>query len=84
VATAFVFTKDISKRSQDWREWEGRRWSVSVSTLRSEDAEMKKYSGEREMAAMGEGGDGSSEGRGKPKLTAEEEDELAELMDDSD
>jgi hypothetical protein len=44
-------------------------------------AEMKKYSEEREKAASGEVGE---ESRGKPQLTAEEEDELAELMDDSD
>ena len=54
-----------------------RRWGL-------DKVEMKKYSDEREKAAMGEGGDGAAEGRGKPKLTAEEEDELAELMDDSD
>jgi len=68
----------------------GRATVVSVSidaTIRRwglDKAEMKKYNEEREKAAMGEGGDGAAEGRGKPKLTAEEEDELAELMDDSD
>jgi WD40 repeat protein len=65
----------------------GRSTVVSVSidsTIRQwglDKAEMKKYSEEREKAASGEG---SEESRGKPQLTAEEEDELAELMDDSD
>jgi WD40 repeat protein len=68
----------------------GRATVVSVSidaTVRRwglDKAEMKKYSGEREKAALGEGGDAAAEGRGKPQLTAEEEDELADLMDDSD
>jgi len=68
----------------------GRATVVSVSidaTIRRwglDKAEMKKYSEEREKAARGEGGEGAVEGRGKPQLTAEEEDELAELMDDSD
>lgn len=65
----------------------GRSTLVSVSidaTIRQwglDKAEMKKYSEERERAARGESGE---ESRGKPQLTAEEEDELAELMDDSD
>lgn len=54
-----------------------RRWSL-------DKAEMNKYGEEREKAARGEGGEAAGEGRGKPKLTAEEEDELADLMDDSD
>ena len=54
-----------------------RRWSL-------DKAEMKKYGEEREKAARGEGGEAAGEGKGKPKLTAEEEDELADLMDDSD
>jgi WD40 repeat protein len=68
----------------------GRATVVSVSidaTVRRwglDKAEMKKYSEEREKAALGEGGDAAVEGRGKPQLTAEEEDELADLMDDSD
>ena len=54
-----------------------RRWSL-------ERGEMIKFVEERERAARGEDDDGIVEGRGKPSLTAEEEDELAELMDDSD
>ena len=54
-----------------------RRWGL-------ERGEMRKFSEERAKEARGEGGDASTEGRGKPQLTAEEEDELAELMEDDD
>lgn len=52
-----------------------RRWSL-------EKAEMRKFGEERAKEARGEGGEGPAGGKGKPALTAEEEDELAELMGD--
>ena len=55
-----------------------RRWSL-------ERGDMIKFVEERERAARGEDDDGGlGERRAQPDLTAEEEDELAELMDDSD
>jgi WD40 repeat protein len=55
-----------------------RRWSLDRN-------EMINFVKERERAARGEDDDDDIiAGRGKPSLTAEEEDELAELMDDSD
>ncbi|KAM0713659.1 hypothetical protein Q7P37_010621 [Cladosporium fusiforme] len=56
-----------------------RRWGL-------DKAEMKKFGEERAREARGEGGDGPAggKGKGKPALTAEEEDELAELMEDDD
>lgn len=55
-----------------------RRWGL-------ERGEMKKFAEERAKEARGEGGEASAgEGKGKPQLTAEEEDELAELMEDDD
>lgn len=53
-----------------------RRWGL-------ERGEMKRFAEERAREAQGESADVGVK-KGGPQLTAEEEDELAELMDDSD
>ena len=69
----------------------GRSTVVSVSidgTIRQwslDKAEMRRFKEEREREASGQGVDeGKTEQKRKPGLTAEEEAELAELMDDDD